>query len=791
MNLISYQIRQFSSQRFTTIVNSIGMTVGFVCCIVIGLYVKNELSYDNFHLKHENIYRVLTSYPENEYRSAQVTYRIADNLAKNVSGVVASARLYNLWGPYNLSYNNVSYNESDLYYVDSSIVDIFTFRFLWGDSSSALNAPETAIVSRSAAIKYFGNENPIGKNLILDKIYNIRISAVVEDFPQNSHLRFSFLIYDPSRIKSFGRWINESWGFRNFYTYVLLSPNYYTEQFQKEFQNFVTENVDSSYRKDVPGFTLQKLRDIHLYSADIDNDFENQGSIKSVVIFVSIAVCILIIACINYVCLSISNVSKRSRDVGIRIIHGAGKSNIVLLYIGESVALSVLSAALAVFISGAIQPLLLDYAGFNFNINDLNSLPAIVFSVSILLLVSVVSGLIMSEYVIKHKIPTMLVRPGTIKLKEFSTSGIYVYFQFLVSIVMIICTIFIFRQLVYMQETEMGFNPKMVINISVAKTFQTAKALQETLLKNTQIKDVTIASSLPPSPYHYGAASSPDEPSIEGISVKCFFVDYNFIDFMGMKIIMGRDFSSDFSTDLEHGAIINRAFSERMKWNNPIGKRLKNSYGNKELVVIGVVENFHFRSFREVIEPVMICLSKKDYLYNIGVRFRGTDLISTLNYVRSSWDKFNPDYPFEYQFLDQKIENNYYKDKMQARILLMFSLLAITVSCLGLTATSSVYAKQRTKEIGIRKINGSRVSDIIGLLNRGFIFCVALAFLTAIPIAYIAMHYWLKNFAYRIELSWFVFILGGLLAMALTIITIAWQSWYVATRNPVEALRYE
>ena len=791
MNTVKFQIRQLLRQKFTTTVNVIGMTVGFICCIVIGLYIKNEISYDNFHTKRDNIHRVLTYYPENDNKSANVTYRIADDLAKNISGVVSSARLYSLWGPYIISYNNNSFNENNLYYVDSSVVDIFSFRFLWGDSISALNAPGTAIISRSAAMKYFGNENPLGKILNLDKSYDIRISGVVEDFPENSHFRFSLLIFDPSRIKSFGKWIEESWGFTNFYTYVLLSPNYTTEQFLKEFQNFVTANVDSSNRKDVPGLKLQNLSSIHLYSADIDNDYENQGSIKLVIIFFSIAIAILIIACINYISLSISNVTKRSKDIGVRMIHGALSSAIVWLYIGESVTMSVLSMSIAIFISGAIQPLLLDYAGFYFNMNDLSSLPFLIFSSGIIMLVSAVSGSIISGYVLKHRISENVSRSTSSWLKGFSTSGIYTYFQFLVSIVLIICTIFIFRQLKYMQKTDMGFNPNLVINIPISKTFSTTKSLMDILLKSNLVADVTLASSFPPSPYHYGSASSPDEPAIEGISVKNFFVDFHFIDFMDMKIIQGRNFSPDYGTDLEHGAIINRALAARMKWDDPVGKRLKSSYGNKDLVVIGVVENFHFLSFRKIIEPTVISLSHKFNIYYLGIRLKSYDLNSSINFIKSSWEKINPGYPFEYQFLDQKIEDNYQKDQKQAHILLLFSFLAIAITCLGLTATSSVYAKQRTKEIGIRKINGARVIDILALLNRDFIFWVVLAFISAIPIAYITMHNWLENFAYRIKLSWFIFVLGGVVALTIALVTITWQSWNTATRNPVEALRYE
>jgi putative ABC transport system permease protein len=260
---------------------------------------------------------------------------------------------------------------------------------------------------------------------------------------------------------------------------------------------------------------------------------------------------------------------------------------------------------------------------------------------------------------------------------------------------------------------------------------------------------------------------------------------------MGMKIVQGRDFSPDYGTDLEHGVLINRALAGRMKWDDPVGKRLNSSWGNKDLVVTGVVENFHFRSFREVIEPTVISLSQKDNLYNMGIRLKSYDLNKSINYIKSSWEKINPGYPFEYQFLDQKIRDNYHKDQKQAHILLLFSFLAIAITCLGLTATSSIYAKQRTKEIGVRKINGASVIDILALLNRDFILWVVFAFITSIPVAYIAIHNWLENFAYRIELSWFVYILGGLMALIIAIVTITLQSWSTSTRNPIEALRYE
>lgn len=792
MNIFYFHIRHLINQGFTTIVNFVSLTIGFMCCIVIGLFIKNEISYNNFHTKQDNIYRVLTYYPENGDKSANVTYRIADDLAKNISGVVSSVRFYNFWGPYLISSNGISFNENNLYYVDSSVVDIFTFKFLWGNTISALSDPGTAIITRSTSTKFFGKENPLGKSLNIDKTIDVRITGVVEDFPENSDLKFSILVYDPSRLKSWGKWIEESWQFTNFYTYVLLSPNYSVQQFQNEFKNFCTTRVDSSMRKYVPGLKLQKLPDVHLYSADVQDDYESQGSIKLVLIFVSIAVCILILACTNYICLSISDITKRSKDIEIRIIHGAMRFNISWLYIGESVTLSVLSFLVAMFISGAIQPFLSEYADFYFNINEMNNLSFVIFFVCIITLVSIVSGKTISGYVMRHKKSEIANRNKPSWLKSFSSSGIYTFFQFFVSIVLIVCTIFIFKQLRYMQNTDMGFNPNLVINISVDKTFSTAFSLRDNLLKNSNIENVTFASSLPPSPYHYGSVSSLDEPSIEGISAKNFLVDFSFIDFMEMKIIHGRNFSKDFGTDLEHSVIINKALADKMKWKDAIGKRLRSSYTKNDLVVIGVVENFHFRSFRETIEPVAIVLSEKDNLYNMGIRLRqGYDLKPAINFIRSAWEKVNPGYPFEYQFLDQKIADNYNKEKKQSHILLLFSFLAVAMAGLGLAAISRVYAKQRTKEIGIRKINGSEIPDILILLNKEFIIWIVSAILAGIPVSYITMRAWLENFAYRIELSWPVFILGSIIVLVIAIVTISCQSWYTASRNPVEALRYE
>ena len=790
MKIFSQQIRQLWNQKFSTTVNIIGMSIGFMSCIIIGLYIKNEISYDNFHEKKDRIFRLLSSAGPGQY-SANVTYRLGPDCVEYTNGVEKFARLYSFWGPYTISYNYKIFNENDLYYTDPSIIDIFSFNFIIGDKSSAFKGPGTVIITESVCEKYFGEENPLGKTIILDNKFNLMVTGVVQDYPENSHIHFNFLVYDPTRVESFGDWVKQSWEFNNIHTYILLSQNFPLEKFQNEFQNYCAKNVDESSREFISKTSFQKLPRIHLYSRHITDDFVSKGSISAIAIFFSIAICILLIACINYISLNISIVTKRVRDVGIRIINGAKPSNIIGLYIVESFIVCFVSLFLAIFIVSAVHPLLIKYVNLYFNLADLNSISFLLISTAAIMLISILSGIYISNIILRIRATGII--KGTIlsNVNGFSKSYVYLFLQFTASIILIISAGFIYKQMKFIQQSDLGYNGNLIVTVSVSKTPEIAQPLRVTLLKNPQIKDVTISSSFPPNQYHYSNIISLDDSLKKNITAKNFFVDFNFIDFLKIKVIEGRDFSPDFISDKDQSALVNRAFAEKMEWESPVGKRINNGWNGKDLEIVGVVEDFHFKSFHEKIEPAVISISLYDNLYSMGIKLNGYDFESSLNFIKSEWEKSNQMHPFEYSFLDEVIQQNYLSDKNQGRIVFVFAILAIIVTCLGLIAISVFLAKQRTKEIGLRKINGATVSEVMAMLNNKFATLVAIAFIVAIPISYYSIHKWLENFVYKTDLSWWVFALAGLLVLGLAIITVSWQSWRAATRNPVEALRYE
>ena len=474
-----------------------------------------------------------------------------------------------------------------------------------------------------------------------------------------------------------------------------------------------------------------------MYSRHITNDFASKGNISAIVIFLSIAICILLIASINYISLNISIVTKRVRDVGIRIINGAKPTNIIGLYIAETFIVCIISLFFAILTVSVIHPLLINYVNLYFNIEDLNSISFVLISLCGVILISILSGIYISNIILKYRALGMVKGNLMSTINGFSKSYIYLFVQFTASIILIISAGFIYKQMKFIQQSDLGYNGNLILTVPISKTPETAQPLRVRLLKNPQIKDVTFSSSFPPNQYHYSDIVSLDDSLKKNMTAKNFFVDFNFIDFLNIKVIEGRDLSPEFSSDKDHGALVNRAFVDKMEWGSPIGKRIKNGWNSKDLQIVGVVENFHYKSFHEKIEPAVISISLKENLYSMGIKLSGNDFQSSLNFIKSEWEKINPMHPFEYSFLNEIIQQNYKTDKDQARIILIFSLLAIIVTCLGLIAISVFLAKQRTKEIGLRKINGATVSEVMAMLNNKFITLVTIAFIVAIPISYL------------------------------------------------------
>ncbi len=788
---LKYYIRSLVKQKFTSIISIIGISIGFASCIIIGLYVKTEFSFDKFHQNRDNIYRLLST-SETGQNSASVTYRLGPDCAQNISGVTDFARLYNFWGPNEINCDNENYKAENLFFTDPGILNIFSFAFLEGNKNEAFHNPGSIILTKEMADKYFGNSPALGKTVTLDNDEMLTVTGVVEAFPYNSHFQFDHLVYDPRRIESFGDWINSSWSFSNFKTYLLFQENFSKDQFYTEFENFTQKTVDNESKSYIQNTQIQNLSNVHLYSKNIEDDFSSKGNYESIIVLITLAFCILLIGTINYVSLYTSNAYKRTRETSIRKISGAGKYNIALNYVAESFILVFLSMLLALLIVKTIHLKLGNYIGLQLSIQDIMNPIFIGVSITLALLISLLTGIYVSGNMLKYN-PVELLRGRQkhSKITGYSKSYIFLSVQFAISIILIISTGFIFKQMNLIQTKNLGYESDMVLSIPISKTQNTRNVLKEALLKNPHIKEITFTSSFPPNDYHNGNVNEIDGLEQKAVSAKNFFVDFNFIDFMQIEIAEGRNFLNGSQLDEKESAMVNQAFVNKMGWDSAIGKRIKNQYNQEELKIVGVVKDFHFKSLHELIEPVLITVSTQSDLYNMGVKFNGDITTSDIEYIKSEWAKINPGHLFEYQFLDSIVNQNYTKDKQQAHTILLFSLLAVVITCLGLVAISIFHAKQLTKEIGIRKVNGAKVSEILAMLNKDFIKWVVIAFIIAAPVSYLLMQKWLENFAYKTSMSWWVFALAGVLALGIALLTVSWQSWRAATRNPVEALRYE
>ncbi len=790
MTNIKYYFRSLLKHKLTTLISIIGISLGFASCIIIGLHVKSELSFDNFHANKKHIYRLLSPTEKGNF-SASVTYRLGNDCVENIDGVKAFARLYNLNGPNSIAYNKEIYKADKLFYTDPGIMNIFSFDFIEGSRESALDAPGKVILTKNIAENLFGKSAAYGKTIILDNNETLTVSGVVKSFPLNSHFDFNYLVCLPSVIENWGNWVHKAWSFSNFTTYLVFDENYTEEKFYDDFERFAQTAVDDENRASVQKTKLQKLSDIHLHSKQIEDDFETKGSFESILILISLAICILLIGTINYASLNISNVSKRVKEVVIRKISGANRRNIVANYITESVILSISSIVLAYLFIKIIYSSLIGYLDLNFDISELTNLSVIAVSIGIALLIAFLSGIYIAKNTLKHNSVELLRGKQFSKVVGFSKSHVFLSVQFSISIVLIISSIFIFKQLNHVQTKHLGYEMDKVISVPIVKSIETRNVLKETLLKNPQIKGVTIASSFPPNGHHNSNVSEVGNNETKKMGVKNFFVGENFNQFLDIKITVGRDFHYGSKLDEKESAIVNESFVREMGWKKAIGKHIKNSWDNKELQIIGVVKDFHFKSLHEKVEPVLITLSLEKNLYYMGVKFNGDITEANLNLVSSVWKHTNPSTLFEYQVLGDVVNHHYSKNKKQARAILLFSLLAIIITCMGLIATAVFLAQHRTKEIGIRKVNGAKVFEILIMLNRDFIKWVAIAFVIACPVAYYTMNKWLENFAYKTSLSWWIFAVAGVLAMGIAFLTVSWQSWRAATRNPVEALRYE
>ncbi|MEJ1240539.1 ABC transporter permease [Chryseolinea sp. T2] len=795
-NLLKIAFRNIIKDRTYSAINIFGLTIGITCSLFLLMYILDEISYDRYHKNAANIYRVISNIkePDNAFTWAVAQIPLADEIRDNYPEVENAVRFF---GTGRTLYKNgdKQFYETDFYLADSTVFDMFTYPFIAGDPSTALDNPFSMVLTEKTAIKYFGSaEAALGQSLQNIQKEEHKITGVMKDVPLNSHFRFEGLI---SRRSQPG--YNGSWGNFGVFTYLQLPPGYNLNKMQESLDKVIKEKVNpifDQYNIKIR-YELQPIVDIHLHSK-IQDEAEGGGDISYIYIFGAVAAFMLIIACINYMNLATARSANRSKEVGIRKVMGSLRPQLMLQFITESLVIAVLALIVSMILIYALLP------GFNTLANKELPFsyilqPTVLFSlIGIVVFVGVIGGSYPAFYlsgfnpvsVLKGKLAA---RGGTVIFRK----GLVVT-QFAISIFMLISTLIVYDQLQYIRNKDLGFDKSRIVRIELAE--QDVRAKENVIVERfKQLPDVAGVGTANSSPGQ-GIGKNlfkveSEEGTMEDRGIDLFGANFDFVQAMGMTIVQGRDFSRDVPSDTTYGVLVNEAMVKRMAWKNPIGKKFIAPGGdpNKpfEKRVVGVIKDYHQNSLYDAIEPLMIILGK-NYNY-VFVRTATGDIKKSMAGLETAWKEIFPNNAFEYDFLDQDFNSQYKADEKRSQIFTAFSGLTVLIACLGLLGLSAFTTQQRTKEIGVRKVIGASMSSLIVLVSREFFLLVGIGMVLAFPAAWYFTDSWLQNFAYRIQLGgeWLTFVMSAVIAFAITLLTVGYHVLRAAAANPVKSLRDE
>jgi len=800
MHFIKTVFRNFNHNRLYTAINITGLAIGLSCFTFILLFIIDEISFDKHHEKHKRIYRLesdITISDKNQ-KVAKSSFAIGPAFKKEFPEVEEFVRFRSVDNSF-LQYEDKQFYEEGLYYTDSLVFSVFTHRFVYGSPDNALSKPNTIVLTESLARKYFGEENPIGKIINLGNMLNCKVTGVIEDVPKNSHLKFDGLI----SLESYSQVIGEKmyhdlgnihfWAIRLF-TYVLIKENSSVESIHQKFPNFHDKYIAEISKQLNGTFNLltTRLDEIHLYS-DLEWDLPT-GDIRTIYIFSAIAIFILLIAAINYMNLATARSAHKAKEVGIRKVMGAYRNNLSRSLLGESVFLSFISLILSFVFIEILLPFFNELTGKSLSFELQSDPHAYLVLIVITILIGLISGSYPAFYLSSFRPVVVLkgvVNPGK---KSGLLRKVLITFQFTISIVMIAGTIIVSRQLNYIHNQDLGFKKENVLVIrSTDTTFKKEiQAFKNNLLINPNIYNISTSNTIPGGGTYMDVFLIEGKEKMEEQLMSLMFIDHNFIDLMGIKIIKGRNFSKEYGTDNEQAVIINWMAAKKLGWNeNALGKEIhRRSYKLQKCKVIGVTEDFNFAPLYEQIGPIVFFLEETpgDYL---TIRLNPKNKEKTLAYIEAAWQKSNPNEPFKYDYLTDSL-NVIYTDESKLQLIIgYFAILSIFISLLGLFGLSSFIAEQFSKNIGIRKLLGASVWSIVYLLSGDFLRLIFVAFIVAVPIAWFAMEKWLEHFAYRIDINILYFIFTGGLVLTISLLTVIIQTIKTALTNPVDVISYE
>ncbi|UII32363.1 ABC transporter permease [Fulvivirga ulvae] len=799
-NYFKIAVRNLINKSGYSFINIFGLAVGLSCCLLLVLYITDERSYDRFHEQSENIYRVNATY---EYGGSSAKMyntptALLPGILREFSEVKTGTRLFDvsIFSPVVVQYNLQKFQEKKFFYADSTFFNVFSFEMIQGNPSTALVQPNSLVITESAAKKYFGDTNPMGKVLKINNTQDFQVTGVVEDTPNNSHFHFDFLasFYSLNASKS------ETWYSANYATYIVFENTASQHKLEKEITTFVTAQLGEEFASSGYSFSydLMPITDIHLYS-DVQAEMEPQGSIENVYIFTVIGILILLIACINYMNLATARSADRAREVGMRKVMGAFKKQLFYQFMGESVIITLLATAISIVIVSMVLGPFNAFTGKTLTTdhllapNILTGLSAIVIVVS--LLAGAYPALSLASF-----------QPGDVLKGSFRRSAkgnllrkMLVVVQFSISIFLIIGTLVIYKQLNFMRDKKLGYNKENVLVISTDKEVnKNFERIKQQLEAKPDVLGVSIVSE---NPANINGGYSIHVEGMEGektLSVNAVTVDKDFVSNLGMEMIEGKPFTEadterstrEDSNDREYSFLVNEELARQILLSpeDIVGRRAM--LNGRNGIVKGVLSDFHFSSLKNKINPLVLFIEPAQY-NEILIRIKPADMERTLASVGALWAELVPHRPFDYRFLDQEYQKLYDNELRLGDIFTLFASLAIIIACLGLFGLVAFTVEQRTKEIGIRKVLGATIANLFLLVSTDFTRLVLLAFLITAPLAYYAMSQWLSDFEYRVTVGLLPVLVAIFLALLLSLITISYQSVKAALMNPVDTLRNE
>ena len=804
-NYFKIAFRNLSKNKFYTSINIIGLAIGLATCLLILLYLVDELSYDKYNANADRIYRVNNEikFNGNHLDLAQVGAPMGAAMLREMPQVEQYTRV--CWhGGIHIKKGDGAIQEDRIAFADSSLFDIFTLPVIEGDAKTALKNYHSLVITEKIAKKYFNGTDVAGKNLLVNDTANYKITAVIKDIPKQSH--FNFDIFVPM-MENYGSneddWLSQNWS-----TYILLKKNADVKQVEAQLNPLMDRHVGPELKsvinqslddfKKAGGFikaSLTPLTAIHLHS-NKTAELDANGNAEYVYIFSAIALMILLIACVNFMNLSTARSANRAKEVGVRKVLGSLKKNLIQQFLTESLLISFIALVFAILIAWLLLPYFNQLAGKDINASTLFQPTMLLSLVGLMMIVGLLAGSYPAFFLSSFQPMDVLKGKLAAGFKRSWMRSSLVVFQFAVSIVLIFGTVVVYSQLNYIHKKDIGFNRNQVITINHTNVLKEQSAsFKNELLQISGVQSATMSGYLPVN-YNRNSNTYFTSPALDvstGMTMQAWTVDEDYVPTLGLHVLQGRNFSKQFLTD-STGIIINEAAAKFLDTKDVLNKKIYTlqDVQTKSLLdyhIIGVVKNFNFSSLRDAVTPLALFLGKDNG--SISVRINSTDVPNVIAQIKNKWKAMAPSQPFDHSFMDEDFNKLYTTEQRTGQISITFAVLAILIACLGLFGLVTYAAEQRVREIGIRKVLGASVKSIAGMLSKDFLKLVIISAAIAFPLAWWVMNKWLQSFAYRISISWWVFAVAGITAILIALVTVSFQAMKAAIANPVKSLRTE